>query len=135
MLNVRAPASRGTTGFLRALFSVFEQHGVTVDVIATSEVNVSVSVEDPTRLAELRADLETLGEVSVFPRRAIVAVVGIGLKGIKGLAGRIFSAVQSVNVEVISQGASEINVTFVVREEDAAEAVRRLHAVLIEEAA
>jgi aspartate kinase len=135
VLNVRSPTSRGSTGFLRALFEVFERHGVAVDVIATSEVNVSVSVEDPTRIDELRADLERLGELSVFPGRAIVAVIGIGLRGIKGLAGRIFTAVQSVNVEVISQGASEINVTFVVREADAGEAVRRLHAALIEAAA
>jgi aspartate kinase len=135
VLNVRSPASRGSTGFLRALFAIFEQHGITVDVIATSEVNVSVSVEDNSRIEALRQDLERLGDVSVFPHRAIVAVVGIGLRGIKGLAGRIFTAVQSVNVEVISQGASEINVTFVVREEDAGEAVRRLHAALIEAAA
>jgi aspartate kinase len=132
VLNVRSPASRGSTGFLRALFAIFEQHGIAVDVIATSEVNVSVSVEDSSRIETLRQDLERLGDVSVFPHRAIVAVVGIGLRGIKGLAGRIFTAVQSVNVEVISQGASEINVTFVVREEDAGEAVRRLHAALIE---
>jgi len=131
VLNVRSPADRGSTGFLADLFAVFERHGIAVDVIATSEVNVSVSVEQVRGLDALRQDLEALGEVSVFPRRAIVAVVGIGLRGVKGLAGRIFTAVQSVNVEVISQGASEINVTFVVREEDAAEAVRRLHAALI----
>lgn len=132
VVNVRSPVARGTAGFLRALFEIFERHDVTVDVIATSEVNVSVTIDDLTRLDEVRRDLEILGEVSVFPRRAIVAVVGIGLRGTKGLAARIFSAVESVNVEVISQGASEINVTFVVREQDAAEAVRRLHAALIE---
>ena len=73
--------------------------------------------------------------MTVFPHRAIVAVVGIGLRGTKGLAARIFTAVRGINIEVISQGASEINVTFVVREEDSAEAVRRLHEALIEEAA
>jgi aspartate kinase len=135
VVNVRSPSSLGTAGFLRALFEVFERHAIVVDVIATSEVNVSVTVDDTRNLTLARADLDLLGEVSLFPGRAIVAVVGIGLRGTKGLSGRIFTAVQSVNVELISQGASEINVTFVVKEEDAVEAVRRLHAVLIEEAA
>lgn len=135
VVNVRSPSSLGTAGFLRALFEVFERHRIVVDVIATSEVNVSVTVDDTRNLTLARADLDLLGEVSLFPGRAIVAVVGIGLRGTKGLSGRIFTAVQSVNVELISQGASEINVTFVVKEEDAVEAVRRLHAVLIEEAA
>jgi aspartate kinase len=56
-----------------------------------------------------------------------VAVVGVDLRGTRGLAARIFRAVRSVNVEVISQGASEINVTLVVKEDDGAEAVRLLH--------
>ena len=135
VVNVRSPASLGSTGFMRALFEILVRHELVVDVIATSEVNVSVTVDDPARLDEARDDLEGLGEVTVFPHRAIVAVVGIGLRGTKGLAARIFTAVRGINIEVISQGASEINVTFVVREEDSAEAVRRLHEALIEEAA
>jgi aspartate kinase len=135
VVNVRSPASLGSVGFMRALSEILERHGLVVDVIATSEVNVSVTVDDPARLDEARGDLEGLGEVTVFPHRAIVAVVGIGLRGTKGLAARIFTAVRGINIEVISQGASEINVTFVVREEEAAEAVRCLHHALIEEAA
>lgn len=127
ILNVRAPRMLGAHGFLRSLFEVFERHAVAVDVVATSEINVSLTIEDAGRLPALRADLEALGEVSVFERRAIVAVVGIGLRGTRGLAARIFSAIKSVNVEMISQGASEINVTFVVTEEDGPAAVRLLH--------
>jgi aspartate kinase len=65
--------------------------------------------------------------VTVYDRRAIVAVVGVGLRGTKGLSGRLFTAMKSINVEIISQGASEINVTLVVREEDGPDAVRLLH--------
>jgi aspartate kinase len=132
VINIRAPAQRESAGFLRALFEVMERHRAVVDVIATSEVNVSVTIADPARVDAIREGLERLGEVSVFPGRAIVAVVGIGLRGTKGLAGRIFTAVKGVNVEVISQGASEISVMFVVRDSDAPEAVRRLHQELIE---
>jgi len=72
-------------------------------------------------------ELSELGEVWTEDGRAIVSVVGIGLRGTPGLASRIFRAVQPANVEVISQGASAINMTFVVREDDGPGVVRRLH--------
>ena len=65
--------------------------------------------------------------LTLFERRAIVAVIGLDLRGTKGLSARLFGAVKDVNIEVISQGASEINVTFLVEEDDAIRAVRALH--------
>ncbi len=127
VVNVRAPAMLGTTGFLARFFDTFARYGTSVDVLASSEVNISCTIDDTRRLQELVAALGALGEVKVFPNRAIVGVVGIDLRGTRGLASRIFSAIRSINVEVISQGASEINVTFVVREEDGPAAVRLLH--------
>jgi aspartate kinase len=128
VVNVRAPRMLGTYGFLRAMFEVFERHEVVVDVLASGEVSVSLTVEDRARLDPVVRELSDLGEVWVEDHRAIVAVVGIGLRHTPGLASRIFRAVQPANVEVISQGASAINMTFVVREEDGPEVVRRLHA-------
>lgn len=127
VINVRAPRMLGAYGFLRKLFEVFERHEVVVDVLASSEVSVSLTVEDDTRLPEVCRDLERLGEVTLTGGRAIVAVVGVGLGTTSGIAARIFGAIEDVNVEVISQGASAINVTFVVEEEAAPGVVRRLH--------
>jgi len=127
VVNVRAPRMLGAYGFLRAMFEVFERHEVVVDVLASSEVSVSLTVEDRTRLDAVVRDLGALGEVWIEDRRAIVAVVGIGIRSTPGLAARLFGAVQPANVEVISQGASAINMTFVVREEDGPGVVRRLH--------
>lgn len=127
VVNVRAPRRLGAVEFLQQLFAVFARHGVAVDVLASSEVNVSVTVDDPTRLAALADDLAPLGTVTLFEGRAIVAVVGTDLRGTKGLVSRVFHAVRHVNIEVISQGASEINVTFVVAEADGVAAVRALH--------
>ena len=135
VLNLRAPRMLGEVGFLRALFEVFERHEVAVDVVSTSEVNVSLTIDDPACLEALCRDLGQLGQVRVFEQRAIVAVVGIGLRGTKGLAARIFSAIRSINVEVISQGASEINVTLVVEDQHGPEAVRLLHREFFGEAA
>ena len=127
VINVRAPRMLGAYGFLRAMFEVFERHEVVVDVLASGEVSVSLTVEDRSRLESVVRELGDLGEVWVEEGRAIVAVVGIGLRHTPGLASRIFRAVQPANVEVISQGASAINMTFVVREEDGAGVVQRLH--------
>ncbi|HEX6104485.1 MAG TPA: lysine-sensitive aspartokinase 3 [Gemmatimonadales bacterium] len=128
VVNVRAPRMLGAYGFLRAMFEVFERHEVVVDVLASGEVSVSLTVEDRARLEHVVRELGELGEVWVDERRAVVAVVGIGLRHTPGLASRIFGAVQPANVEVISQGASAINMTFVVREEDGPGVVQRLHA-------
>jgi aspartate kinase len=127
VINVRAPRMLGAYGFLRAMFQVFERHEVVVDVLASGEVSVSLTVEDRTRLDPVIRELSDLGEVWIEDRRAIVSVVGIGLRTTPGLASRIFRAVPPANVEVISQGASAINMTFVVREEDGPDVVRRLH--------
>jgi aspartate kinase len=127
VVNVRAPRMLGAYGFLRAMFEVFERHEVVVDVLASGEVSVSLTVEDRTRLDAVVRDLGELGEVWVENDRAIIAVVGIGIRTTPGLAARLFRAVQPANVEVISQGASAINMTFVVREEDGPDVVRRLH--------
>ena len=127
VINVRAPRMLGAYGFLRAMFEVFERHEVVVDVLASGEVSVSLTVEDRSRLDPVIRELSDLGEVWIEVRRAIVSVVGIGLRTTPGLASRIFRAVAPANVEVISQGASAINMTFVVREEDGPDVVRRLH--------
>ncbi len=127
VVNIRAPRMLGTYGFLRALFEVFERHETVVDVLASGEVSISLTIEDRGRLGPIMKDLGQLGEVWVEEGRAIVAIVGIGLKHTPGLAGRVFNAVWPANVEVISQGASAINMTFVVREEDGPDVVRRLH--------
>jgi aspartate kinase len=127
LLNVRAPRMLGAYGFLRQLFEVFERHEVPVDVLASSEVSVSLTVEDRSRLDGLVRDLMPLGEVTVNEGRAIVAVVGHGMLSSPGVAARVFKAVQPANIEVISQGASATNLTFVVRENDGPAVVQRLH--------
>lgn len=134
VVHVRAPRMLGAYGFLRQLFEVFERNEVVVDVLASSEVSVSLTIEDATRLDPLVRDLSLLGEVTVTQGRAIVAVVGHGVRSTPGIAGRVFTATQPANVEIISQGASAINLTFVVREDDAPDVVRRLHRTFFEAA-
>jgi len=117
----------GAYGFLRALFEVFERHRTVVDVVTTSEVSVSLSLDDDSSLAAIVADLEQLGTVRVEKGRAIICVVGEGLRGTPGIAAHVFSTISDINVTLISQGASSINFTFAIEETRVAEAVGRLH--------
>jgi len=117
----------GAYGFLRALFEVFERHRTVVDVVTTSEVSVSLSLDDDSALPLIVAELERLGTVRVEKGRAIICVVGEGLRGTPGIAARVFSTISDINVTLISQGASSINFTFAIEETRVEEAVRRLH--------
>jgi aspartate kinase len=116
-------------GFLARVFEVFGRHRLVVDLVTTSEVSISVTLDDTTRLGEALAELETTGRVEVKRGLAVVAVVGEGAPQRVGLAGHVFTLLGGVGVgvEMISQGASRVNLSFVVREEDADRAVRLLH--------
>ena len=117
----------GAYGFLRALFEVFERHRTVVDVVTTSEVSVSLSLDDDSTLPSIVEELEQLGTVRIEKGRAIICVVGEGLRGTPGIAARVFSTISDINVTLISQGASSINFTFAIEETRVEEAVRRLH--------
>jgi aspartate kinase len=119
-------------GFLARVFEVFGRHHLVVDLVTTSEVSISVTLDDTTRLEAALAELEGIGRVEVRHGLAVVAVVGEGAPTRVGLAGHVFTLLGGVGigVEMISQGASRVNLSFVVREEDADRSVRLLHAGL-----
>jgi aspartate kinase len=121
-------------GFVARVFEVFDRHKTPVDLIATSEVSISLTVDDPARMPLVREELAALGDVQVLPGMAIISVVGRGFVRHSGLAARIFQAIRDVNVVMISFGASEVNVSFVVAEADAERAVRALHREFFEAA-
>lgn len=116
-------------GFLARVFEVFARHHLVVDLVTTSEVSISVTLDDAHGIDAALADLEGIGEVEVRRGLAIVAVVGDGAPTQVGLAGHVFTLLGSISVpiEMISQGASRVNLSFVVREEHAAPAMRLLH--------
>jgi aspartate kinase len=126
-VQVTSARMLGAYGFLRALFEVFDRHRTAVDVVTTSEVSVSLSLDDTSALPAIVEDLEKLGSVTVEEKRAILCIVGEGLRSTPGIAARIFSTISDINVSLISQGASRINLTFAVEEARAREAVVRLH--------
>ena len=126
-VNVTSTRMLMAYGFLRTIFEVFDRHQTSVDVVTTSEVSVSMTLDNTDRLEAIKHDLSGIGEVTVERERAIVCVVGDNLKVTPGVAARLFGAIENTNVNMISQGASEINLTFVIDDKEVDRVVRRLH--------
>jgi aspartate kinase len=114
-------------GFLRRLFEVFERFKTAVDVVTTSEVSVSVTVDDTRRLDAIVANLRSFADVSCEPEMAIICAVGESLRTDQTLFGRAVTALGRVPLRLVSQAASRRNITFVLRDEDVAQAMTRLH--------
>lgn len=136
-VNVNSTGMLEVAGFLARVFEVLGRHGIPVDVVSTSEVNVSFTVDvSDEGLRPAVDELSKVARVTVMAGRSIICLVGEGLKETPGVAALIFRVVgdAGVNVEMISQGASGINITFVVRDEDCELTVRALHARMFEEA-
>ncbi len=116
-------------GFLARVFEVFGRHQLVVDLVTTSEVSISVTLDDTLHLEDALAELEGIGHVEIRDGLAVIAVVGEGAPTRLGLAGHVFTLLGGVGVcvEMISQGASRVNLSFVVRESDADRTVRLLH--------
>ena len=127
IINVRSNRMFGRHGFMNELFDVFACYGVSVEMVATSEVSVSLTVDDKSVSDELIQKLQGLGDVDLEHHVATISVVGDNLRMSRGVAGRIFSSLKDVNLRMISQGASEINVGFVVEESEVITAVNNLH--------
>ena len=131
-LQITSARMLGAYGFLRAVFEIFDKHRIIVDVVTTSEVSLSLSVDDPRALPAIIPELQQLGAVEIEGRRAIIAVIGEGLRATPGLAARVFSTISDINIPLISLGASSVNLTFIVAEENVNEAVNRLHRAYFE---
>lgn len=129
ILNITSPQMLLGYGFLSRIFDTFARHEVVINMVSTSEVSVSVTTENPRNLDKAVADLQREFEVTIERDKAIICVVGDGIKFMPGVAGDIFEAVREVGVNVwmISQGASKINIAFVVNNEDVEPVCRALH--------
>jgi aspartate kinase len=119
-------------GFLRRLFEVFERFRTPVDVVTTSEVSVSVTVDNPRRLEDIVSNLVSFAEVNCEPDMAIICAVGENLRADPTIFGRAVNSLDRIPLRLVSQAASRRNITFVIRDADVPEAMARLHAEFFE---
>jgi aspartate kinase len=133
IIDVVASRMLMTHGYLKAIFDIFDKYQCPVDMVSTSEVSVSLTVDSNEKLPLIAADLSKLADVNYEGKKALICLVGEDIRGQSGMAAQVFTAVKHINVRMISQGASEINMSFMIDEEDADEAVRSLHAAFFKD--
>ena len=133
IIDVVASRMLMTHGYLSEIFAIFDKHKCAVDMVSTSEVSVSLTVDSNEKLPSIAADLSRLADVKYEGRKALVCMVGDDIRGRSGMAAQVFTAIRHINVRMISQGASEINMSFMIDEDDADEAVRALHAAFFQD--
>jgi aspartate kinase len=114
-------------GFLRRLFEVFERFKTAVDVVTTSEVSVSVTVDDTRRLEAILDNLHNFAEASCEGEMAIICAVGENLRSDPTLFGRAVTSLDRIPLRLVSQAGSRRNITFVLRDADVPHAMMRLH--------
>lgn len=127
ILRITSARMLGSYGFMSAVFQVFERYRTVIDVISTSEVSIALTLDNAAEIEKITADLSRLGDVEVEPGYAVICVVGDGLRASTGLASKIFSTIDDVHIALVSHGASSVNLTFVVKENDVIGVIRKLH--------
>jgi aspartate kinase len=122
----------GAHGFLARIFEVFSRHGVSVDLIATSEVSVSVTIDDDYKLPHLMVDLEDIADVQVMRNQTIIAIVGRKLMSQAAIVTRALTAIDGQAISMISYGLSGLNLSIVLNGVDPDDTVRTIHRALFE---
>ncbi len=127
VLNIRSTRMFMAHGFMRRIFEVFDRNQTSVDMVATSEVSVSLTIDQPERVEAIATELREFADVSVDENQAIICIVGENIRHTPGVAARVFNALGGINVRMVSQGASALNLGFVVAGGDLTAAVQALH--------
>ena len=127
VVKVRSPRMLLAHGFLARIFEIFDRHRTSVDVVATSEISVSLTIDDARHLESLVGDLSQLGDVSIERNRGIVALVGAGLGADSEAMARALGALKGMKVHMLSLSASGINLTMLVDADQVSSAMRQLH--------
>ncbi|HUP47420.1 MAG TPA: lysine-sensitive aspartokinase 3, partial [Thermoanaerobaculia bacterium] len=132
VLHMTSSKMLGAYGFLARLFAIFEQLEVAVDLITTSEISVSVTIDEKHNLSQLVERLAPVAGVEVRDNQCIVAVVGRNLMKDSEVGARVFEALRGVPMSMLALGTSGLNLSIVVEEKDAERAVKSIHHALFE---
>ena len=127
VINVYSARMLLAHGFLKSIFEVFDRFETSVDLVATSEVNVSLTIDDQRQLQAIVNELKKFSTVTVEHDKAIICLVGEQMRYTPGISARAFGAIRDMNIVMISQGASEVNLSFIIDEADVQVVIQRLH--------
>ena len=127
VINIFSTRMINTSGFLRRVFEIFSESKVSVDLISTSEANISVTVDASQKIDPVVAELSEFADVIVDDDKSQVSVIGKNIVRLNGMLKKTFTPLKKCNVYMISQGASFVNISFVVDREELTEVVQDLH--------
>ena len=127
LVNIVSTRMLMAHGFLRKIFEVFDRYETPVDMLATSEVSVSLTIDNTRALTAIREQLEQFADVSIEDNLAIVCLVGENIRRSPDVAARAFTALKDIPTHMLSQGASQLNLSLVVGASDLVRAVESLH--------
>ena len=127
VINIFSMKMINTSGFLRQVFEIFSENRISVDLISTSEANISVTVDAAENVDKLVTELSEFCDVIVDDDKAQVSVIGKNIVRLNGMLKKTFAPLKRTNVYMISQGASFVNISFVVDREELTEVVQDLH--------
>ncbi len=134
LVNVQSNRMLMPYSFMSRVFSVFAKHELIIDLTSISEVNISLTLEEDDKLKLAIPELEKLGKISVREDMAIISLIGVGMRHFVGIASEMFTrlAEHGINIEAISQGSSEINISCVISDQQSDKALRAVHEMLVE---
>jgi aspartate kinase len=133
LMNISSSRMLNAYGFLSRIFAIFNTYKTPVDLVATSEVSVSMTIDNTRYIEEISAELEKLGQIKIVKNASIICMVGLNLWRDSAFIARAFSALEGIPIEMVSLGSSDINLSCVVPDEYADQAIRTLHVKLLEE--
>lgn len=127
VINVQATRLISANRFMESILDVFDRHHTSVDLVNTSVASASLTISNTETLDSIVPELEQFSDVVVFRDKAIVSIIGERLHSTVGVADRIFRSLGDIDVMMISQGASELNISLVIDDRNVTQAVQRLH--------
>ena len=132
LINIYSPKMINTAGFMSKIFSIFENQGISVDMISTSEASVTVTVDASVNTDPLAAELSKFGNVTVDRDKSQVSIIGKNIIGVKGAVAAVFDAVSDSKIYMMSQGSSFLNLSIVVDRPEMVSVIRKLHKTFFE---
>ncbi len=118
VIRIRSSRMLLAYGFLSALFDIFKKYKTSIDMITTSEITISLTIDNTKNLKTIVKELEDLGEVEVTHNRTIICIVGQQIKDVIGIESKIFSSINNISVKMVSSGASSNNISFLINQKD-----------------
>jgi aspartate kinase len=127
IINITSNRMLGAYGFLKRVFEVFDKYKTSVDIVTTSEISISLTIDSDKNLNKIKSELRKIGDVDIKRNYGIICAVGEGIRDTAGVAARFFGVLKGINILMVSIGASEVNISIIVKEKDIKSAVKLLH--------